>query len=236
MARKKVQLQWIMGDTARRTTYKKGVKGLMKKVKELSILCGIEACAVVYSPYDLQPEVWPSPVEAVRVIGEFKCRPENDQTKKRFNQENHTRQRVAKAKDQLVKQQKKNRRTEMENLMYQCQAGGKGLQEYLNIKDSSDLMWSIDDRLKAVGHRMEYFHHPATQPGGAAAPATVPVAQGTPLEVALESLENQMLVDIAPRPPDSLVTVGYPGGQDMMLPGPYGHYEDLSFWGHPFFT
>ncbi|RVW55977.1 Agamous-like MADS-box protein AGL80 [Vitis vinifera] len=235
MARKKVQLQWIMDDTARRTTYKKRVKGLMKKVKELSILCGIEACAVVYSPYDPQPEVWPSPMEAVRVIGEFKCRPENDQTKKRFNQENYIRQRVAKAKDQLVKQQKKNRRTEMENLMYQCQAGGKGLQD-LNIKDSSDLMWSIDDRLKAVGQKMEYFHHPAPQPSGAAAPAAVPVAQKTPLEVALESLENQMLMDLTPRPTDSLVTVGYPGGQDMMLPGPYGHYEDPSFWGHPFFT
>ena len=119
------------------------------------------------------------------------------------------RQRVAKAKDQLVKQQKKNRRIEMENLMYQCQAGEKGLQD-MSIKDSSDLMWFIDDRLKAVGHKMEYFHHQAPQPGGAAAPAAVPVVQKTPLEVVLESLENQMLMDVAPKPPDSLVIVGYP--------------------------
>ena len=34
----------------------------MKKVSELSTLCGIEACAIVYSPYDAQPEVWPSPI------------------------------------------------------------------------------------------------------------------------------------------------------------------------------
>ena len=235
MARKKVQLQWIMNDTARRTTYKKRMKGLMKKVKELSILCGIEACAIVHSPYDPQPEVWPPPMETVRMIREFKCRPENDHSKKRLNQENYMRQRVAKAKDQLEKQQKKNRRIEMENLMYQCQAGEKGLQD-MSIKDSSDLMWSIDDQLKAVGQKMEYFHHQAPQPGGAAAQAAVPVAQKTPLEVALESLENQMLMDVAPRGPDSLVTVGYPGSQDMMHPGPHGHYEDPSFWGPPFFT
>ena len=60
------------------------------------------------------------------------------------------------------------------------------------------------------GHKMEYFHHQAPQPGGAAAPAAVPVAQKTPLEVVLESLENQMLMDVAPKPPDSLVIVGYP--------------------------
>ena len=158
--------------------------------------------------------------QAVRVVvGEFKSRPESDQTKKGLNQENNTRQRVAKAKDQLVKQQKKNRGMEMENLMYQWLAGGNGFQD-MNIRDFRDLMWSIDDRLKAVGHKMEYFHHRLLQPGGAAAPAAVPVAQKT---LALESLENQMLMDIAPRPPDSLVTVAYPGGQDMMHPGPYGH-------------
>ena len=128
MARKKFKLQWIMNDTARRTTFKKRGTGLMKKVKELSILCGVEACTIVYSPYDPQPEVWPSPMEAVRVVGEFKSRPESDQTKKGLNQENNTRQRVAKAKDQLVKQQKKNRGMEMENLMYQWLAGGNGFQ------------------------------------------------------------------------------------------------------------
>ena len=80
----------------------------------------------------------------------------------------------------------------------------------MNIRDFRDLMCSIDDRLKAVGHKMEYFHHRLLQPGGAAAPAAVPVAQKTPLEVVLESLENQMLMDVAPKPPDSLVIVGYP--------------------------
>ncbi|KAL6343924.1 hypothetical protein AAG906_027696 [Vitis piasezkii] len=181
MARKKVKLQWIMNDTTRRTTYKKRGTGLMKKVKELSLLCRVEACAIVYSPYDPQPEVWPSPMEAVRVVGEFKSRPENDQTKKGLNQENYTRQRVAKAKDQLVKQQKKNRRMEMENLI---------------------------------------------RPQDGVLPSSV-----TPTRRCCCSSCSS-----PPRPPDSLVTVAYPGVQDMMHPGPYGHYEDPSFWGPPFFA
>ena len=51
MARKKVKLQWIVDNAARKATYKKRVKGLMKKVRDLSILCGVDACVITYSPY-----------------------------------------------------------------------------------------------------------------------------------------------------------------------------------------
>ncbi|KAK8520257.1 hypothetical protein V6N12_004212 [Hibiscus sabdariffa] len=48
---KKEKLAYITNDAARKTTYKKRVKGLVKKVIELTTLCGIEeACAVFYSP------------------------------------------------------------------------------------------------------------------------------------------------------------------------------------------
>lgn len=160
MARKKVKLQWIVNDTARKATYKKRVKGLMKKVKELSILCGVDACAITYSPYHQQPEVWPSPSEVERVLADFKSRPENDQTKKVLNQENFTWQRITKARDELGKQQKKNRKSEIEHLRTQC-LSGKRL-EGLDSRDLGDLMWAIDDQLEAVKHRMSLV--PVAQP------------------------------------------------------------------------
>ena len=43
MARKKVKLQWIVDIVARKATYKKKVKGLMKNVRDLSILSGVDA-------------------------------------------------------------------------------------------------------------------------------------------------------------------------------------------------
>ena len=57
----------------------------MKKVIELSTLCGIKACAIVYSPYDAQPEVWPSPIVVQRVLAQFKNMPEMEQSKKMVN-------------------------------------------------------------------------------------------------------------------------------------------------------
>lgn len=72
MTRKKVTLAYIANDSARKATFKKRKKGLIKKVSELSTLCGIEACAVIYSPYDTEPEVWPSVVGAHRAIARFR--------------------------------------------------------------------------------------------------------------------------------------------------------------------
>ena len=85
MTRKKVKLAYISNDSARKATFKKRKKGLMKKVSELSTLCGIEACAIVYSPYDAQPEVWPSPIMVQRVLARFKNMPEMEQSKKMVN-------------------------------------------------------------------------------------------------------------------------------------------------------
>ena len=82
MTRKKVKLAYIVNDSARKATFKKRKRGLMKKVSELSTLCGIEACAIVFSPYDAQPELWPSPIGVQRVLSQFKKMPEMEQSKK----------------------------------------------------------------------------------------------------------------------------------------------------------
>ncbi|KAF2600077.1 hypothetical protein F2Q68_00009952 [Brassica cretica] len=87
MTRKKVKLAFIANDSSRKATYKKRKKGLMKKVNELSTLCGINACAIIYSPYDSNPEVWPSNSGVQRIISEFRTLPDMDQNKKMVDQE-----------------------------------------------------------------------------------------------------------------------------------------------------
>ncbi|KAL0290568.1 UNVERIFIED_CONTAM: Agamous-like MADS-box protein [Sesamum calycinum] len=101
MTRKKVKLAFITNDSARKATFKKRKKGLMKKVSELSTLCGIDACAIVYGPYDSHPEVWPDGRGAHRVLAQFKRMPEMEQSKKMVNQESFIRHRITKAADQL---------------------------------------------------------------------------------------------------------------------------------------
>ncbi|PPS08170.1 hypothetical protein GOBAR_AA12474 [Gossypium barbadense] len=76
MTRKKVKLAWIANNTTRRASLKKRRLGLVKKVMELTTLCGIEACLVIYSPDEQEPMVWPSQEEARRLIQKFYQVPE----------------------------------------------------------------------------------------------------------------------------------------------------------------
>ena len=153
MARKRVKLQWVEDNAARKAMYKKRVKGLMKKVRELSTLCGVDACLITYSPYQPVPEVWPSPTVVEQVVASFRNLPKNDRIKKVLNQEIFIWQRILKARVEAMKQLMKNRKREIENLRTQC-LGGR-LLEGLESKDVLDLTWAIDNQLEAVKKRIE---------------------------------------------------------------------------------
>ncbi|CAH8387941.1 unnamed protein product [Eruca vesicaria subsp. sativa] len=154
MTRKKVKLAFIANDSSRKATFKKRKKGLLKKVNELSTLCGINACAIIYSPYDTNPEVWPSNSGVQRIISDFRQLPEMDQNKKMVDQETFLRQRIAKASENLKKQRKDNREMEMTEVMFQCLVGNMGM-FHLNIMDLNDLGYMIDQYLKDVNRRIE---------------------------------------------------------------------------------
>ncbi|CAA2986713.1 agamous-like MADS-box AGL80 [Olea europaea subsp. europaea] len=113
MTRKKVKLAFISNDCARKATFKKRKKGLIKKVSELSTLCGIDICAIIYSPYESQPDVLLDNHGVHRVLAQFKRMPEMERSKKMVNQESFIRQRISKASDQLKKQHKENREKEI---------------------------------------------------------------------------------------------------------------------------
>ncbi|XP_031103982.1 agamous-like MADS-box protein AGL80 [Ipomoea triloba] len=187
MTRKKVKLAFITNDSARKATLKKRKKGLMKKVSELSTLCGIDACAIIYSPYENQPEVWPSTAGAQRVVAQFKRMPEMEQSKKMVNQEGFIRQRIAKASEQLKKQHKENREKEITEVMFQCLTGkglhslvmfqcltGKGLHSFI-LTDLNDLTWLIDQKLKEINKKIEDLNKAAP---AAAVPGEVGIDLG----------------------------------------------------------
>ncbi|KAB5529092.1 hypothetical protein DKX38_019173 [Salix brachista] len=153
MTRKKVKLAYIYNDSARRATYKKRKKGLMKKVSELSTLCGVDACAIVYSPYDSQPEVWPSPPGVQRVLDRFRTVPQMEQMKKMVNQDSFLRQRITKTCDHLKKQRKDNREKEVTQAMFQCLGGRVSLGNLL-MMDLNDLGWMVDHSLRDINKNM----------------------------------------------------------------------------------
>ncbi|XP_074293793.1 agamous-like MADS-box protein AGL80 [Silene latifolia] len=170
MARKKVKLQFIENDTARKVTYKKRVRGLVKKTQELSILCGVDVCTIVYSPYDEAPVVWPSSeVEASRILVEYKRKPDLDQqSQRKLTQEGFLKQSVTKSEERFLRLQRRNREMDMENLMSDLLCG-KPVQQ-VQFDDIEDLIWVIEDKLRSVQHRMRVMK------GDAPAPARAPAA------------------------------------------------------------
>lgn len=240
MTRKKVKLAYITNDSARKATFKKRKKGLMKKVSELSTLCGIEACCILYSPYDSQPEVWPSPMGVQGVLAHFKKMPEMEQSKKMVNQESFLRQRIAKGNEQLKKQRKDNREKEITHVMYQSLTG-KGLQ-HLNIADLYALGGMIDQNLKDIHKKIESLNKEAQSqapnPLTAAAAATAAgqlIKNGAKVQEekpALESIDaiqrQQWYLDLV-NPNEQM---GF-AGDDMMLQ--FGDNNHNALWSNGFF-
>lgn len=152
MTRNKVNLAYISNDAARKITFKKRKKGLAKKVSELTTLCGIEACAIVFSPYDSQPEVWPDPKGARQVIARYQNSPTMDE-RKNFNLEGFMGQRITKVSGQLKNQRKENREKEMTLAMFQCFEGER--LDNMTMVDLDDIDCLIEKNIKEVNKKLD---------------------------------------------------------------------------------
>lgn len=153
MARRKVKLAYITNNSARKTTYKKRKKGMMKKLSELSTLCGIDACAIMYSPYDSQPEVWPSPSGVENVLEKFKNIPEMEKSRKMLNQEGFLREMISKATEQLKKVRKENREKELRGVVFKSLTTGIPQLQDLNFMDMDDLGRLINQKLDEINSK-----------------------------------------------------------------------------------
>ncbi|XP_004496032.1 agamous-like MADS-box protein AGL80 [Cicer arietinum] len=152
MTRKKVKLAFISDDSARKATYKKRKKGIIKKVSELTILCGIPACAIISNPFDSQTEVWPDPEGAKHVIERYQKSSVIDETKN-VNQESFLLQRIVKARDQLKKQRLENHEKDLTILMFGYMQT-KNLPDHLTVAELKDFDKLIHKNLKEIDNQI----------------------------------------------------------------------------------
>lgn len=153
--RKKVKLAFIARDASRKVTFNKRKSSLLKKVRELSILCDVPACAIVYGEQGLGLDIWPpSPVLVRKVVSRFLEIPVMEQRKKMVNQEEFILDRVSKTEGKLGKLRKDNKEVEMACVMIRALAGqaAPGWLEVLTLLDLTDLEWVVDLTLKQVTH------------------------------------------------------------------------------------
>ncbi|KAG6535222.1 agamous-like MADS-box protein AGL80 [Zingiber officinale] len=155
MPRKKVTLSWIAHDATRRVTFKKRRQSLFKKTSELATLCGVDVCAVVYRPEEAEPEVWPSPAEAKRVLARLRAAPEPYQGRKKMDQADFLRLRVAKLQDQIHRQQQDNWELETNLLLHEVLSTGGQRMCNTRIEEAAELVRLVEFKLVLVSSRIE---------------------------------------------------------------------------------
>jgi hypothetical protein len=152
MTRKKVRLAFISDDSARKATYKKRKKGIIKKVSELTILCGIPACAIISNPFDSKIEVWPDLAGAKQIIERY----QNSSVingAKNVNQESFLLQRITKAREQLKKLKHDNHEKEMTIRMIEYMKN-KQLPNDLSVSDLKEFEKLIEKNLKEIDNKI----------------------------------------------------------------------------------
>jgi len=166
---------------------------------EISILCGIQACAVIYSPDEPdQPELWPSEEGVESAISRFRSVSELEQSKKMFCQESFLRQRIVKVQEQLKKVRNENRKKEIGHLISQYITVGNNL-ENANIIDLNDISFLADqcleDITKKINARKAQMQTPVAENVGEAVIHHVEPAQMMnhlqgPYTTNLEAMQN----------------------------------------------
>jgi hypothetical protein len=68
MTGKKVKFAFISNVLARKESYRKRKKGIIKKMREIKILCGIPTCVIISNPFNSKTEVWPD-LEGAKQVG-----------------------------------------------------------------------------------------------------------------------------------------------------------------------
>ncbi|KAK2652045.1 hypothetical protein Ddye_011901 [Dipteronia dyeriana] len=173
MVRKKMTLARIADDNARKASLKKRSCGLMKKVYELTILCGTSASVIIYNPDDKQLMMWPSHTEALKILTRFFSMPEMQQKKKMNNQETYLGEKVSKMQEQLKKYQRKHREIEIFNLMQYVDQGND--LDKLNVNDLKSLVRFGEEKRKEIRKRVEYCQQIHLFPSFAFAPDPPPM-------------------------------------------------------------
>ncbi|XP_047331936.1 agamous-like MADS-box protein AGL80 [Impatiens glandulifera] len=164
MGRSKVKYSYILNHTLRRNTLRKRRLCVAKKLYELTTLCDVEACTVIYSEIDSEPFVWPSIDEVRRLITKYHTFSKAERGKRKVNQETFTRQRLGKTEEMLRRQQRENRRNQMTYIMYQSMINPQTAMSRLNVDDFVELDRVTGQNLEEVTRMMATFNPPPPPP------------------------------------------------------------------------
>ena len=127
---------------------------MLKKAEQLSTLCDIEMALIVYSPYSVEPKVFPNLVAAINTFQKFKELEALERSKNMVTKEEFTKKRIKKLQKKLLKIRKENRIKEMTNEMHKV-LNGKIISIDMNPLYLNDLSYIIKKNLLLIRKIME---------------------------------------------------------------------------------
>ncbi|KAI4378095.1 hypothetical protein MLD38_015629 [Melastoma candidum] len=177
MTRRRLPLEFVANDAARKAIFTKRKKGLFKKASELCTLCGINACFVIWTTFNPEPEVWPSSATIARgILTNYKEVPEVERAKRRTSLEDYIKGRVAKAQAQKMELMRDTREKELTLLMNRCLSMDIPVSS-LPLQELNNLRYIIDSTLEKICKRIKMLEDTAEK-GAATEPTQTLQSQG----------------------------------------------------------
>lgn len=160
MAREKMKLTRIANPRERKTAYKRRVQGLINKVKELTILCGSDACLTIFNRDDNKLVAWPSPQVAESLMDRFYSLPSFERTIKAETQESFIKTNMKKMEKKLVDCRERVAELEVEHLMFQLDNGRRV--DDLSQTEAKILKSYTNKRIMGLNKKLGYPEHAYT--------------------------------------------------------------------------
>ncbi|KAF8088877.1 hypothetical protein N665_0528s0034 [Sinapis alba] len=151
---KKVKLALMANENSRAVTLKRRSSGLVKKVKELSILCDVKACLIMFSPKEIEPMVWPSAEAARNLLKDFNDLPDFMKKKNETTLESYLKEKIH---ENLRKTQKENMECKIDQLMVQLSSFPK--LDDLDVKEIYSLISSTKDAIMHLRNKVGYVQN-----------------------------------------------------------------------------
>ncbi|CAN1132044.1 Agamous-like MADS-box protein AGL80 [Linum perenne] len=155
MARKRVKLVRIPNDSTRRRCLKKRGESFIKKVEELSILCGVEAFGAVYSRETPWFMAWPPNAQAKQVLLRYMAMPELERSKKMTTQVSYLQDEIKKIQEKQKTQLKRMTNLELTYLMNEVHYG-KGL-DNMDMVGLNCFSLLLKERLKDLRKKADFY-------------------------------------------------------------------------------
>jgi len=128
--------------------------GITKKINEITTLCGIDACGIIYDENNDGATVYPSKKGVQMVLDKFRSFPESEQRKGMLDHEGFLSQSIMKSKEKLKKLKGKSKKKKMNDLLGEFIYTGE-FDGNVSENDLEDLSLLISDYRKEVDERIE---------------------------------------------------------------------------------